>query len=103
MLDADLLEAVLGTPGPDKKAKEIEIKVAAAAAQAPAATRSSRRCRERLEALKERHEHGLLNSVEFLKQLLELAKDVVAGREGNAARGGRGSRQGRADRALRTR
>jgi type I restriction enzyme R subunit len=33
---------------------------------------------ERLEALKERHERGLLHSVEFLKQLLALARDVVA-------------------------
>jgi type I restriction enzyme R subunit len=77
VLDADLLEAVLGTPDPDKKAKEIEIKV-------------SRRLRnrehdprfkelgQRLEELKERHEQGLLVSVEFLKALLELARDVVA-------------------------
>ena len=36
VLDADLLEAVLGAPDPDKKAKEIEIKVAATAAKAPA-------------------------------------------------------------------
>ena len=36
----------------------------------------SRRC-ERLEALKERHEKGLLTSVEFLKELLDLACDVV--------------------------
>lgn len=33
---------------------------------------------ERLEALKERRERGLLNNIEFLKQLLELAKDVLA-------------------------
>mgnify|MGYP001275712586 CR=1 FL=1 len=33
---------------------------------------------ERLEALKERHERGLLNSVEFLKTLLELARELVA-------------------------
>ena len=37
----------------------------------------SRRC-ERLEALKERHEKGLLTSVEFLKELLNLARDVVS-------------------------
>lgn len=33
---------------------------------------------ERLEALKERHEQGLLNSVEFLKHLLEIARDLVS-------------------------
>ena len=43
VLDADLLEAVLGTPDPDKKAKEIEIKVIAPPAQAPGTTRGSRR------------------------------------------------------------
>ena len=32
---------------------------------------------ERLEDLKERHERGLLTSVEFLKELLALARDVV--------------------------
>lgn len=33
---------------------------------------------ERLEDLKERHEKGLLTSVEFLKELLKLSKDVVS-------------------------
>ena len=33
---------------------------------------------EQLEALKERHEKGLLTSVEFLKELLNLARDVVS-------------------------
>ena len=77
VIDADLLEAVLGTPDPKKKGKEIEIKV-------------SRRLRrhlhdprfkelaERLEELKYRHEQGLLTSVDFLKALLDLARDVVA-------------------------
>ena len=77
VVDADLLEAVLGTPDPKKKGKEIEIKV-------------SRRLRkhlhdprfkelaERLEELKNRHDQGLLVSVDFLKALLDLARDVVA-------------------------
>jgi type I restriction enzyme R subunit len=77
VLDADLLEAVLGSPDPGRKAKEIEIKV----------TRWLRRrlhdprfkeLGERLEALKERHERGLLTSVEFLKELLKLAREVVS-------------------------
>ncbi len=74
---ADLLEAVLGSPDPKRKGKEVEINV-------------SRRLRkhlhdprfkdlaERLEDLKRRHEKGLLTSVEFLKSLLDLARDVVA-------------------------
>jgi type I restriction enzyme R subunit len=76
ILDADLLEAVLGTADPEAKAKEIDIKV-------------SRRLRthmgdprfkelsERLESVRERHQQGLLLSVEFLKELLNLARDVV--------------------------
>ena len=70
VVDADLLEAVLGTPDPKKKGREIEIKV-------------FRRLRkhlhdprfkdlaERLEDLKSRHEQGLLTSVDFLKRLLD--------------------------------
>jgi len=77
VVDAELLEAVLGSPDPSKKSKEIEIKV-------------SKRLRshlhdprfkalaERLEDLKGRHEQGLLISVEFLKEMLKLAQDVVA-------------------------
>jgi type I restriction enzyme R subunit len=33
---------------------------------------------ERLERLRERHEQGLLASIDFLKSLLDLARDVVA-------------------------
>jgi type I restriction enzyme R subunit len=32
---------------------------------------------ERLEKIREKHEQGLLNSLEFLKGILELAKDTV--------------------------
>ena len=32
---------------------------------------------ERLEKLKEKHEQGLIQSLDFLKELLELARDVV--------------------------
>ena len=77
MLDADLLEAVLGTPDPDKKAKEIEIKVARRLRKRLHDPRF-KELGERLEDLKQRHEQGLLVSVEFLKELLELARDVVA-------------------------
>jgi type I restriction enzyme R subunit len=75
VLDADLLEAVLSNPDP-KKAKEIEIKL-------------KRRLRkhqgnpkfkdlsERLDALKERFESGQINSVDFLKQLLQIAKETL--------------------------
>jgi type I restriction enzyme R subunit len=77
VLDADLLGAVLGTPDPKKKAKEIEIKVARRLRKRMHDPRF-KALSERLEALKEKHEQGLLLSIEFLKALLGLARDVVA-------------------------
>jgi len=77
VLDADLLEAVLGAPDPGKKAKEIEIKVSRWLRKRLHDPRF-KDLGERLEALKERHERGLLTSVEFLKELLNLARDVVS-------------------------
>jgi type I restriction enzyme R subunit len=76
MLDADLIETLLGTPDPNKKAKEIEIKVAQRLRKHINNPRF-RQLSERLEALKERHEQGQFHSVEFLKQLLDLAKDLL--------------------------
>jgi type I restriction enzyme R subunit len=76
VLDADLLEAVLGTPDPGTKAKEIQIKVAERLRKHMGNPRY-RKLSERLEALKERHEQGQLHSVEFLKQLLDLARELV--------------------------
>ena len=76
MLDADVLDAVLGTPDPDKKSKEIEIKVADRLRQHLHDPRF-RALGERLEALRQKHEQGLLISIEFLKSLLDLARDVV--------------------------
>jgi type I restriction enzyme R subunit len=76
VLDADLLEAVLGSPDPNKKSKEIEIKVSRWLRKRLHDPRF-KALGERLEELKARHEQGLLTSVEFLKELLNLARDVV--------------------------
>ena len=65
------------TPDPNKKAKEIEIKVARRLRKRLHDPRF-KALGERLEDLKERHEQGLLLSIDFLKELLELARDVVA-------------------------
>lgn len=77
VLDADLLDAVLGTPDPESKTKEIEIKVASRLRRHADDPRF-RALGERLEDLRQRHEQGQLVSIEFLKSLLELARDVVA-------------------------
>ena len=75
VLDADLLEAVLSNPDP-KKAKEIEIKVARRLRK-HLGNPKFKALSERLDALRDRFESGVLNSVEFLKQLLQLAKEVI--------------------------
>ena len=77
VVDAELLEAVLGTPDPTIKAKEIEIKVSERLRK-HLHDPSYKALAERLETLREKHERGLLVSVEFLKELLDLARDVVA-------------------------
>ena len=76
VLDADLLDAVLGASDPERKSKEIEIKVAGRLRRHVHDPRF-RALGERLEALRRKHEQGLLVSVEFLKSLLALARDVV--------------------------
>ena len=77
VLNANLLEAVQGVPDPKKKSKEIEIKLAHRLRK-HLHDPLFKALAERLEDLKNRHEQGLLTSVELLKELLHLAKDVVA-------------------------
>jgi type I restriction enzyme R subunit len=76
VLDAELLEAVLGNPDPEKKAKEISVKLAGRLRR-HAGNPNFKALGERLEDLKNRHQQGLLLSIDFLKELLSLAKDVV--------------------------
>jgi type I restriction enzyme R subunit len=76
VLDTELLEAVLGTGDPKRKAKEIERKLIDRLRRHMDDPRF-RALSERLEELKDRHERGMLHSIEFLKQLLELAAELV--------------------------
>jgi type I restriction enzyme R subunit len=76
VMDAQVLEQVLKDAEPGKKAHEIEIKLIARLRKHlgnPKFTALG----ERLEKIKERHEQGFLTSLEFLKAILELARDVV--------------------------
>ena len=75
VLDADLLDAVLSNPDPNK-AKEIEIKVIRRLRK-HLGNPKFKELSERLDALKERFESGQINSVEFLKQLLVIAKETL--------------------------
>jgi len=76
VMDADLLEAVLSAD-PRKKAKEVEFKLTARLRKHMGNPRF-KALSERLEALRERHAQGLLQSIDFLKELLSLAHDLVA-------------------------
>ena len=59
VLDAELLEAVLGNPDPEKKAKEISIKLTGRLRK-HAGNPKFKALSERLEDLKNRHQQGLL-------------------------------------------
>lgn len=76
VMDAQVLEDILQVADPAKKGREIEIKLIARLRRHlgnPKFTELG----ERLEKIKERHEQGFLSSLEFLKEMLELAKEVV--------------------------
>jgi type I restriction enzyme R subunit len=76
VLDADVLDDVLKNAEPKKKAVEIEIQLVARLRK-HAGNPKFKALGERLEKIKEKHEQGLLNSLEFLKAILEIAKEVV--------------------------
>ena len=76
VMDAEVLEGLLDAKDPDKKSKEIEIKLIARLRKHKDNPKFVA-LGERLEKLKERHEQSLLHSLDFLKELLTLAKEVV--------------------------
>lgn len=76
VMDAEVLEGLFDAKDPDKKSKEIEIKLIARLHKHKDNPKFVA-LGERLEKLKERHEQGLLHSLDFLKELLTLAKEVV--------------------------
>lgn len=76
VLDADVLDSILHDANPQKKAKEIEIKLIARLRK-HADNVKFRELGERLEKIRDRHEQGLINSLEFLKAILEVARDTV--------------------------
>jgi len=76
VMDAQVLEDILKDADPVKRGREIEIKLVARLRKHlgnPKFTELG----ERLEKIKDRHEQGFLTSLEFLKEILELAKGVV--------------------------
>jgi type I restriction enzyme R subunit len=76
VMDADVLEEILKNAEPEKKAREIEIKLSVRL-RSHASDPKFKALGERLEKIRERHEQGFLTSLDFLKAILALAKDVV--------------------------
>lgn len=75
VMDAAVLEELVSLNN-ETKTKEIEIKIIARLRKHAGNSKFIDLGR-RLEDLRERHEQGLLNSIEFLKLLLELAKSLL--------------------------
>ena len=76
VMDAQVLEEILKDAEPEKKGREIEIRLIARLRRHlghPKFTALG----ERLEKIRERHEQGFLTSLEFLKAILEVAKEVL--------------------------
>jgi len=76
VMDAEVLEGLLNADDPKKKAKEVEIKIVTRLRKHPGIP-TFIELGERLEKLRERHEQGLIHSIDFLKELLTLAREVV--------------------------
>jgi type I restriction enzyme R subunit len=76
LVHAEVLESLLDDPDKGKKAKEVEIKLIARLRKHKGNPKFVE-LGERLERIKEKHEQGLLHSIDFLKELLTLAREVV--------------------------
>jgi type I restriction enzyme, R subunit len=75
-MDAEVLGNILKAGDPGKKGREIEIMLIARLRKHLGNPKFVA-LGERLEKIKERHEQGFLTSLQFLKEILDLAKDVV--------------------------
>ncbi len=76
IMDAEVLEDLIKDPEPAKKAKELEIKLIQRLRKHLDDSRYVE-LGERLERLRERHEQGILQSLDYLKELAELARQAV--------------------------
>ena len=75
-LDTELIEAFIEKNGEKKAAKIIEIDLVARIRKHSNEPKFIK-LGDKLEKLREMHERGLLNSIEFLKKLLELAREAA--------------------------
>ena len=75
VLDADVIEEIFNNPNP-KNAKKLE-KLLIKRFQKHAGDPKFKKLSERLEELRDKAELGLINSIEFVKELCKLAKETV--------------------------
>ena len=75
VLDADVIEEIFNNPDP-KNAKKLE-KILIKRFQRHAADPKFKKLSERLEELRNKAEHGLISSIDFVKELCKLAKETV--------------------------
>ncbi|PTM02899.1 MAG: DEAD/DEAH box helicase, partial [Bacteroidetes bacterium] len=75
VLDADVIEDIFNNPDP-KNAKRLE-KILIKRFKRLAGDPKFRKLSERLEALRNKAEQGLISSIEFVKELCKLAKETV--------------------------
>lgn len=75
VIDADLIDDIINQPDP-KKAKKLE-KELIKRFQKHAGDPTFKKLSERLEELRDRAEQGLISSIEFIKELCNIAKDTV--------------------------
>jgi type I restriction enzyme R subunit len=76
VLDTDKIEDVLKDLDAKKRAQQVEIRLVARLQKHKGDPKFTE-LGLRLEKIKERHEQGFLTSLEFLKEILDLAKDTV--------------------------
>jgi type I restriction enzyme, R subunit len=76
VMDSDVLEDLIAEGDHEKKAKELEIKLIQRIKK-HAGDKRFVELGERLEKVRERHEQGVLLSLDYLKELAELAREAV--------------------------
>jgi type I restriction enzyme R subunit len=75
VLDADLIEDIFNNPD-KKQAKKLE-KILISRFKKHAGNPKFKKLSERLEALRDKAEQGLISSIEFIKELCKIAKETV--------------------------
>ncbi len=76
VLDSQVLEEIIKDADHEKQGREIEIKIIARLRKHGKNPKFVA-LGERLERIREKHEQGVINSLQFLKEILELAKEVL--------------------------